>query len=350
MNDEIIYDNKKILITGGAVTIGSNITKKLVNKDINNIVLLDKNENDLYLNYRDLQKNTRNNTKVIPIIANIRDQNRIKDIFLKYKPDIIIHTAALKQVPLLEENPKEAFKTNIEGTLNLIEESNNIRANYFIYISTDKAVNPTNIMGATKRIGEIILNQYPTKTKKIAVRLGNVYGSAGSVVPIFKQQINEGGPITITHEKAKRFFITISKATDLILEAINLGKDNELFVLNMGEQRKIKEIAKELCEEYGLELKKDLKVDYIGLREGEKIKEELFYEEEKIEMTEKENIYSLKQIQSNIDILNKIKEIDKFIKNNSDDNQIRKMIFRLVNECNNNLDSKNDDNLLTQSI
>ena len=215
------------------------------------------------------------------------------DLFEEYRPEIVFHAAAHKHVPLMENNPTEAIKNNVFGTYNLVNACDKFKTKKFILISTDKAVNPTNIMGATKRVCEMIIQakDKESETEYVAVRFGNVLGSNGSVVPLFKKQIAEGGPVTVTHKEITRFFMTIPEAVALVLQSITYAKGGEIFVLNMGEPVKIYDLAKTLIELSGLKLDEDIKIEIIGMRPGEKLYEELLMDEEGLEETNHEKIF-----------------------------------------------------------
>ena len=256
------------------------------------VLLFDHNENNVYyLGLEFLTKYRHINFRTI--IGDIRDVGLLKSVFSFYKPQVIFHAAAHKHVPLMEENPAAAVKNNIIGSRNLIYASNHYNVERFIFISTDKAVNPTSVMGMTKRIVEMILQSKAklSKTKYMAVRFGNVLGSDGSVIPLFKRQIEEGGPLTITHPEVKRYFMSIKEASRLVLQAGSMGKAGEIFILDMGEQIKILDLAKEMIILYGLKPDEDIKIEYIGLRPGEKLFEEILLDTEKDEATKADKIY-----------------------------------------------------------
>ena len=227
------------------------------------------------------------------VVANIRDRRRMLELFEEHQPEVVFHAAAHKHVPLMENNPTEAIKNNIFGTYNLVNAADKYNTSRFILISTDKAVNPTNIMGATKRLCEMIIQakNKESETDFVAVRFGNVLGSNGSVVPLFKKQIAEGGPVTVTHKDITRFFMTIPEAVALVLQSITYAKGGEIFVLNMGEPVKIYDLAKSLIELSGLTPGKDIDITFTGLRPGEKLYEELLMDEENLESTGHEKIF-----------------------------------------------------------
>ena len=280
-----------VLITGGGGSIGSEICKQLMPFKPKQLLILDIYENNAY----DLQqflKRQYPNADIKIIIASVRDKERICNIFNQYKPSIVFHAAAHKHVPFMEDHPSEAIKNNILGTLNVAQCAHENNVNRFILISTDKAVNPTNIMGATKRIAELIIQSMNSisSTEFVAVRFGNVLGSNGSVIPLFKDQIKAGGPVTITHPDITRYFMTIPEASRLVIQAGAIAKGGEIFVLDMGEPVKIVDLATQLIELSGHIPNQDIKIEFIGLRPGEKLYEELLLEEEGLESTKQQGI------------------------------------------------------------
>jgi len=283
-------ENKRILVTGGAGSIGGELCKQIARFNIERLIILDNNENNLYFKEIDLLKDNPH-LNLETIIVNIREYQKIEKIFQKFLPHLIFHAAAYKHVPLMERYPEEAVKNNILVTKNLMEVAHKYKAEKFILISTDKAVNPTSIMGATKRVAELLRQLFvKSETKFIVVRFGNVLGSDGSVVPLFKKQILQGGPVTITHPEVKRYFMTIPEAVSLIIQATFLGKGGEVFALDMGEQIKITDLAKELITLSGLIPQEDIEIKFIGLRPGEKLFEELLTEKENLKVTKYEKI------------------------------------------------------------
>jgi len=298
--DEVILDTSGIesyikdqicLITGGGGSIGSEIVRQLVKYKPREIVVLDIYENNAYDLQQDLKRHYPElNLRVV--IASIRDKERISQIFEEIKPTVVFHAAAHKHVPFMEENPSEAVKNNIFGTLNVAQCAHEFKAKRFILISSDKAVNPTNIMGATKRIAELIIQSLDkqSETEFVAVRFGNVLGSNGSVIPLFKNQIQEGGPITITHPDITRYFMTIPEAARLVIQAGAIAKGGEIFVLDMGEPVKIVHLAEQLIKLSGYKPYEEIQIEFIGLRPGEKLYEELLLEEEGLESTQQEGI------------------------------------------------------------
>ena len=283
---------KVVLVTGAGGSIGSEICRQVASFGPKELILFDHHENFVYfLTVEFKTKYLLLNVRTV--IGDVRDVGLLKAIFSKYRPQVVFHAAAHKHVPLMEENPVAAVKNNIIGSLHMIYAASHYQVERFVLISTDKAVNPINVMGMSKRIAEIILQQKfkRSKTKFMAVRFGNVLGSAGSVVPLFKQQIEGGGPITITHKDVKRYFMSIKEAVMLVLQAGAIGRGGELFILDMGEQIKVIEIAKNLIALSGLTLDKDIKIKFVGLRPGEKLEEELLLDKEKDVVTQHDKIY-----------------------------------------------------------
>jgi FlaA1/EpsC-like NDP-sugar epimerase len=269
------YENKVILITGAAGSIGSEITRKLSNYKYKKLILVDIAESPLYELQQEFAYGDQDD--FIPIIADIKDKKRLHNIFEEYKPSIVFHAAAYKHVPLMENNPYEAVRVNICGTRNIANLSVVHGIDKFVLISTDKAVNPTNVMGATKRIAELYVSclKGKGKTKFITTRFGNVLGSNGSVIPLFKNQIEKGGPLTVTHKDITRYFMTIPEACQLVLEAATMGNGGEIFVFDMGKSVKIFDLAKNMIVLSGLRYPEDIDIKFTGLRPGEKIFEEL---------------------------------------------------------------------------
>lgn len=306
---------KVVLVTGAGGSIGSSLCRQIANFSPKEILLFDHNENDVY--YLGIEFLTKYpHIKFRTIIGDIKDIGLLKRTFSSYRPQVVFHAAAHKHVPLMEENPVAAVKNNIIGSRNLIYAADHYKVEKFIFISTDKAVNPTSVMGITKRIAEMIL-QSKSKMSKVefmAVRFGNVLGSDGSVVPLFKRQIEEGGPVTLTHPEVKRYFMSINEASQLVLQAGAMGSAGEIFILDMGEQIKILDLAKELIALHGLKLEEDIKIKFIGLRPGEKLFEETLLNSEKDKATKVDKIYIAQSDYFDQKVLRrKIKELEKVI-------------------------------------
>ena len=307
--------DKVVLITGGGGAIGSELCRQIASNNPKMLVLVDIYENNAYEIEQELLRTYKENINLKTIIASIRDKNRMDKVFEQYKPDVVFHAAAHKHVPLMEVSPGEAIKNNIFGTKNIAELAHKYEVSRFVLISTDKAVNPTNIMGATKRATEMIIQTMneSSKTEFVAVRFGNVLGSNGSVIPLFKKQIEEGGPVKVTHPEITRFFMTIPEAVSLVLEAGAIAKGGEIFVLNMGEPVKIADLAKRMIELSGLQVNKDIEIKYTGLRPGEKLYEELLNNKENTKETPHEKIrvaavrkYDYKDVVEHINVLTEL--------------------------------------------
>lgn len=337
LSDEI--DHKTILVTGAAGSIGSEIVRQLVEYQPKKVIILDQAESPLYnLQVEIKEKGLDHLTEAV--IADIRNLERIEKVFSHFKPDMVFHAAAYKHVPLMEDNPSEAILTNVQGSKNLVDLSIQYAVDKFVLISTDKAVNPTNVMGCSKRIAEMYA-QSANKlgyTKFITTRFGNVLGSNGSVIPLFKKQIENGGPVTVTDKDITRFFMTIPEACQLVLEAASMGEGSEIFVFDMGESVKIYDLAVKMIKLSGLELGKDIQIKITGLRPGEKLYEELLtteentiptyhpqiliakvreYDFEEISVLVKD-LTSLFQEQNNLDIVQHMKDmVPEFRSNNS---------------------------------
>jgi len=282
-----------ILITGGGGSIGSELCRQIAKFKPKKLVIFDIYENNAYDLEMELISNYKNKLNIEIVIGSIRDKERLRQVFSKYKPGVVFHAAAHKHVPLMELNPGEAVKNNVFGTLNLVQCADEFETKKFVLISTDKAVNPTNIMGATKRVSEMIVQAMDklSKTEFVAVRFGNVLGSNGSVIPLFKKQIAQGGPVTVTHPEVTRYFMTIPEAAQLVIQAGAMAKGGEIFILDMGQPVKILDLARDLIKLSGFEPDEDIKIVFTGLRPGEKLYEELLLDEEGIKGTYHENIY-----------------------------------------------------------
>ncbi|MDY5213348.1 polysaccharide biosynthesis protein [Intestinibacter sp.] len=287
-----IIKNKVVMVTGGGGSIGSELCRQIAKYEPKQLIILDIYENNAYDIQQELIRHYHKDLNLKVLIASIRDEEKMNTIFEKYKPEIVFHAAAHKHVPLMEDSPCEAVKNNVFGTLNVAKLSSKYKVKKFVLISTDKAVNPTNIMGATKRCCEMIIQSLnkTSDTEFVAVRFGNVLGSNGSVVPLFKKQIAEGGPVTVTHEEVTRFFMTIPEAVSLVLQASAMAKGGEIFVLDMGEPVKIIDLARNLIKLSGYEPNVDINIEVTGLRPGEKLYEEVLMDEEGLTRTSNDQI------------------------------------------------------------
>ncbi|MCX6760675.1 MAG: nucleoside-diphosphate sugar epimerase/dehydratase [Candidatus Nealsonbacteria bacterium] len=292
---EAFIENKKILITGGAGSIGSEFCRQTARFKPSLLLILDQDETAVF-NISEELKEKFNNLKIVSMIADIQDKTKMSQIFKEFNPSIVFHAAAYKHVPLMEEHPDEAVKNNILGTKTIAELALENHVDKFVFISTDKAVNPKSVMGASKRIGEMICQTLSKKnsTKFISVRFGNVLDSQGSVIPIFKEQIKNGGPVKVTHPEMMRYFMTTSEACLLVMQAAMMGQGGEVFVLDMGKPVKIKDLAKELIRLSGLEPDKDIAIVYTQPRPGEKIFEEILTAKEGTLATENKKIFIAK--------------------------------------------------------
>jgi FlaA1/EpsC-like NDP-sugar epimerase len=270
-----------VLVTGAAGSIGSEIVRQIKNYSVKRIILLDQAETPMYNLEMELMESCRNKRCEI-IIGDITSKERMEKIFTDFRPDIVYHAAAYKHVPMMESNPLEAIRNNVFGTRNLADLANKYGVLKFVFISTDKAVNPTNVMGASKRIAEMYIQALnkQSDTSFITTRFGNVLGSNGSVIPLFKRQIESGGPVTVTHPEVTRFFMTIPEACQLVLEASSIGRGGEIFVFDMGKPVKVADLAKNMIRLAGFEPEVDIQIKYVGLRPGEKLYEELLHQSE----------------------------------------------------------------------
>ena len=287
-----------VVVTGGGGSIGSELARQVAQLSPATLILIGKGENSLY----EIQQELIQTTGIIPvaIVADVRDQQSIKRIFAEYKPTVVFHAAAHKHVPLMQSNPIEAVRNNVFGTYNIALQSAKGHVKKFIYISTDKAVRPSSIMGATKRIGEFVLEMLAQQydTEFATVRFGNVLGSRGSLIPLLKAQIKRGGPVTVTHKDMTRFFMTIPEAVQLILQAGAMGRNGEVFILDMGDPIKIMDLAQDLIRLHGLVVDQDIQIAITGMRPGEKLHEELVYGSEQLSGTKHDKIRVVKQSKS----------------------------------------------------
>jgi Predicted nucleoside-diphosphate sugar epimerases len=300
LHNEVIMNyvsGRRVMVTGGGGSIGSELCRQIAKHDPKQLIIVDIYENNAY----DIQQELLSaypELNLVVLIASIRNTNRMDTIFKEFQPEIVYHAAAHKHVPLMEVSPNEAIKNNVFGTLKLVRAADRYGVKKFVQISTDKAVNPTNIMGASKRICEMIIQTYNNRsqTEFVAVRFGNVLGSNGSVIPLFKKQIARGGPVTVTHPDIIRYFMTIPEAVSLVLQAGALAKGGEIFVLDMGEPVKIADLAENLIRLSGYTPGRDIEIEYTGLRPGEKLFEELLMDEEGLQDTENKLIHIGKPI------------------------------------------------------
>jgi len=289
--------DKSILVTGAGGSIGSELCRQIARFFPKNLILFDRTENNLYETEMELQRDFPY-LRYTPILGNVLHQEVLKKVFLNYRPQVVFHAAAYKHVPIMELNPWEVVFTNVKGTLSLLEVVKEFKADRFVLVSTDKAVRPSNVMGASKRIAELLTQCYNTNhspTRFMSVRFGNVIGSSGSVIPLFKRQIEKGGPVTVTHPEVTRYFMTISEAAQLILQAGAMGEGGEVFILDMESPIKILDLARDLIRLSGFEPDGDIEIKFIGLRPGEKLYEELITEGEGIFPTIHEKILVLRK-------------------------------------------------------
>lgn len=323
-NINSLIKNKTVLVTGGGGSIGSELCRQIVKYDPKRLVILDIYENNLY----DIEMELRAEYPKLnleAIVASVRDKARLNNVFETYKPEIVFHAAAHKHVPLMEKSPLEAIHNNVFGTYNVVNCADEYGVEKFVLISTDKAVNPTNIMGASKRVCEMIVQakNKVSKTEYVAVRFGNVLGSNGSVIPLFKKQIERGGPVTVTHKDITRFFMTIPEAVQLILQAVTYAKGGEIFVLDMGEPVKIYDLAVSLIKLLGYEPNVDIPIEITGLRPGEKLYEEILMSEEGLTSTKHDKIFISKpmhmemtELEEKLNILKELEYNEKYSNEN----------------------------------
>lgn len=323
-------NGKVILVTGGGGSIGSELCRQLASHSPKQLIIFDIYENSTY----DIQQELKHNypeLNLVVLIGSVRNTDRVNQVFREYRPDIVYHAAAHKHVPLMETSPKEAIKNNVFGTLKVAAAADKYGTSKFVLISTDKAVNPTNIMGASKRICEMIIQDFNTKSKTefVAVRFGNVLGSNGSVIPLFKKQIQSGGPVTVTSPDVIRYFMTIPEAVSLVLQAGAYAKGGEIFILDMGEPVKILDLAKNLIKLSGYKVDEDIKIKFVGLRPGEKLYEELLMEEEGLRETANKLIHIGKPIEFNKNNFEQqLEELRLAVL--SDNNDVREVVKKIV--------------------
>ena len=324
-------EDKVVLVTGGGGSIGSELCRQILKYKPSRLIIFDIYENTTYEVQNELKEKFPESCIEV-LIGSVRDKKRLEEVFSQFKPEIVFHAAAHKHVPLMEDSPREAIKNNVFGTYNTALCAEKYQARRFVMISTDKAVNPTNIMGATKRICEMIVQtlQKNSKTDFVAVRFGNVLGSHGSVIPLFKKQIDEGGPVTVTHPEITRFFMTIPEAAQLVLQAAAYANGGEIFVLDMGMPVKIYDLACKLISLSGYVPEKDIEIKFTGLRPGEKLYEELLMNEEGIKETVHSKIFVGKPIDiTEEELSEKLRLLETALESDSDD-AVRKIVSQVV--------------------
>lgn len=324
--------DQKVMVTGGGGSIGSELCRQIADDQPKQLIIIDNYENAAYELQMELGRK-HPELDVIVLIVSVQNRRKIREIFEQYKPDLVFHAAAHKHVPLMEHSPCEAIKNNVFGTMNVASEANRSGVKRMVLISTDKAVRPTNIMGASKRICEMVIQTYNqrSKTEYVAVRFGNVLGSNGSVVPLFKQQIREGGPVTVTHPDIIRYFMTIPEAVSLVLQAGAYAQGGEIFILDMGEPVKILDLAENMIRLSGLVPGEDIEIKFTGLRPGEKLYEELLIDDDNKKETANKRIFIGQPIKiDEAEFDEKMKELEKATF--SEDENIRQVVKKLVPE------------------
>ena len=321
------------MVTGGGASRGAERVRQIAKYDPNQVIIVDIYENNAYDIQQELYIEYENRLNLVTLIASIRDFDKMRTIFDEYHPQVVFHAAAHKHVPLMEVSPAEAVKNNIFGTWNMVNLAEQYKVEKFVMISTDKAVNPTNVMGATKRCCEMIvqyMSQKGTSTEFVTTRFGNVLGSNGSVIPLFRRQIEAGKPVTVTHPDIIRYFMTIPEAVSLVLEAGAIAKGGEIFVLDMGDPVKITTLAENLIRMYGKVPYKDVEIKFTGLRPGEKLFEELLMDEEGLQKTDNKKIFIGNQIDINPDKLyTQLRELHNIAMSNNNDRTVE-MLAEMV--------------------
>ena len=338
MNEQLcrsIVRDKVVLVTGAAGSIGSELCRQLCGFEPNLLLILDNNESGLYnLN---LELNHKFQIPILLLLADVADSKRINAIFNEYKPQIVYHAAAYKHVPLMETNPDQSLRVNIKGTMNVSQAAHDIGVERFVFISSDKAVHPSSVMGASKYVCELWLRSLnkQSSTMFTAVRFGNVVGSRGSVLPVFANQIDHGGPVTVTHKEMKRFFMSIPEAVNLVLEAAAFGDGGEVFMLDMGEEVRIQDLAERMIRLKGLRVHKDIPIRYIGIRPGEKLREALSYDVEQQQATLHPRIYCLQtdiHTPSLAQIQTAVSHIESHLTKTDASERVRQEIFNLATQ------------------
>lgn len=326
-----LAEGRTVLVTGAGGSIGSELCRQLVALKPKNLILLGHGENPIFEILHELLSEEPRAT-VIPVIADIRDRRRIQRIFEQHRPYAVFHAAAHKHVPLMEENVCEAITNNVQGTRNVVDAAISCGTPHFVFVSTDKAVRPTNVMGATKRVAEIIVQNAARAHKRhfVSVRFGNVLGSRGSVVPTFLRQIQDGGPVTVTHPEMRRYFMTIPEAVQLVLQAGALGRGGELFMLDMGEPVRIVDLARDMIRLSGLEEGTDIEIEFTGIRPGEKLYEEMFFNHEIAEPTEHPKVLRARNGQHGVATDFEIAELIEAALSETSDDRLRSALRALV--------------------
>ncbi|MEQ1665751.1 MAG: nucleoside-diphosphate sugar epimerase/dehydratase, partial [Bdellovibrionales bacterium] len=326
----ILISKKVVMVTGAGGSIGSELCAQILRHDPAKLILFETCEFFIYKTERALREKF-SHIEIVPVVGDVRDSVRVENTLAKYRPDILFHAAAYKHVPMMELNPEEAIKTNVGGTAIVSSLANKYKVARFVMVSSDKAVNPTNIMGATKRVAEMLCLEQNAKgpTHFTIIRFGNVLGSAGSVIPLFQEQIRNGGPVTVTHPEVTRYFMSIPEATQLVLQACSLGNGGEIFVLEMGKPVKIADLAKDLIRLSGFEPEIDIRIEYTGLRPGEKLYEELLTDNEHTSATS-HNLVRRALLQKNPENFNML--LDRLIGSVNEEKHIKNILRELVPE------------------
>ena len=343
---------KVVIIPGGGGSIGSEISRQVLKYGPKKLIIFDNYENTAY-NLENELRGRYPDVEIKVLIGSIRDRNRLENVFKEYKPDVVFHAAAHKHVPLMEESPSEAILNNAFGTLNLTETADKYHVKKFVMLSTDKAVNPTNVMGATKRICEMIIQAMDaqSETEFVAVRFGNVLGSNGSVIPLFNKQIAEGGPVTVTDKNITRFFMTIPEAAQLVLQAGAFAKGGEIFILDMGKPVKIYDLAKDLIRLSGFVPGEDIKIEITGLRPGEKLYEEVLMDEEGIRKTAHNKIFVAQPASYDINELKaKLRNTQQMCENGDNAALVRKLKEIVPTYRNKQIENQKPDNKQCEDI
>jgi FlaA1/EpsC-like NDP-sugar epimerase len=330
---EAYLTGRSVLVTGAGGSIGSEICRQVARFQPKELILLELGETPLYQIQMELERDNRKET-IVPILADVRDREQMLKVFREVRPDVVFHAAACKHVPMMEYHPIEAVRTNVFGTRNLAEAAEEVGVERFVMISTDKAVNPTNVMGTSKRAAEVFVQAFneTSGTEFVTVRFGNVLGSNGSVVPLFQEQIRRGGPVTVTHRDVIRYFMTIPEATQLVLQAGSMGEGGEIFLLDMGEPVRILDLAEELIRLSGLEPYEDIDITFTGLRPGEKLFEELLIDGEGVKPTEHQKILVAAARKADLQTVDQLLQELRFCVRRGDDELVIQALQALVPE------------------